>query len=457
MPVPVSRTAERQRHGTERLLRELPSVDPALRAGLFRKWSDAKERSQVEIENGSSGGGGEPSIRDRAPAPPPPRKPPQPRRAKPAAPPAAAATAAPATPERNRSGPPEPVIGGLSVPKTAGERAKPAAPAPTRPAARAKPAAPAPARPAPAPAPRAKPAAPAPAQRPAAKPAAPVAAAAAPSRRGRRLAIAAVLLALAAGSVTAALLLDSDESAGLTVGDPARVSLTGEWLERSAPAVPGFGPGATGYRLAGDGSGSSLTVGTVEASASSMLPEALLRRLDGPAPRPTIRERPDAWVFTYPDLRLTGARDRLTVHLIATDRGTAGLACRAAGPSFTTRCDAAADTLRPAPGATAHRGLSPQYAAALDRTIRDVGQARRSARADLVNAYELAARRLRGLGALRVRPELRAVNARIVGALERTASAYRANDRASIARNEADLRAALRGLAGLGYRPAPID
>lgn len=414
----MSRAAERQRDGTERLLRELPAVDPELRAGLFRKWSEAKERSQEALGNGHT-----PSIRDRAPSPPPPRKPPEPRRGKP----------------------------GATAFKPARARAQAASAPAKRAAPGAKPAAPAsaPRRAAPAPAPAPQRAA------PAAQPAAP---AAAPSRRGRRFALAAVLLALAAASVAAALLLDSDEEGGsLTAGDPARVTLGGEWAELSRPAVPGFGAGAAGFRPAGDDSGSSLTVGTVEASASSMLPNALLRRLDGRAPRPMIRERPDAWVFTYPDLRLDGSPDRVTVHLIATDRGTAGVACRAADPSFTARCDEAADTLRPAPGATAHRGLSRQYAAALDRAIRDVSQARRSPGATLDRAYELAARRLRGIGALRERPELRAANARITGALDRTAAAYRASDRPAILRSERDLNSALRGLAGLGYRPLPID
>src|SRR5688500_1877973 len=83
----MSKTSERRRNETERLLRELPSVDPGSRGRLFERWSDAKQRSQEALGNGSATAEprrAEPfkpaSLRDRAPSAPPPRKPPPPRR-----------------------------------------------------------------------------------------------------------------------------------------------------------------------------------------------------------------------------------------------------------------------------------------------------------------------------------------------------------------------------------------
>jgi hypothetical protein len=299
----------------------------------------------------------------------------------------------------------------------------------------------------------------------------------------------AILLAVAAGA--AILADDGGDPSRDAVRGLAQVTITGGWVE-SDPAVPGFtGAGASSFAPEdAGGSTSSMTVGTTTPSATSLLPAALLRRLDGPPPRPAIRRRGDAWVFSYAGMRLTEPAGRLTVHLMPTDRGTAGVACLS-GPSapasFAARCKRAAGSLRPAAGARAHSGLSREYAAGLDAAIGSLNRARRAARSSLgpaatpaaartqalglERAYSLAARRVRGSAALRGRPELRPANARIATALDRTRRAYAAMAaaatsaqpgalaaaRRTVLARERDLRGALRDLAGLGYRPTVVD
>jgi hypothetical protein len=353
---------------------------------------------------------------------------------------AAAAVAAPAAP-----------AGGAAAPATEppGGAAAPGAPA-------ARPAPEAPGAPLPASAERAR-AAPPPA---------------APGLRSRSLPLGPALLvigllALAAG---AALLFTSSDGDGENIVPAvgvADVTAPDGW-DAGGLAPPGFGPGAA--TVAPDGGRGALTVGPVTPSATALLPAALVRALAEPPPRPTIAERSDAWIFSYRGMRLRGSAEPITAHVILTDRGAVAAACRGSGPDARA-CDEAARTLRPADGVRARRGLSAEYAQALTAAIAGLGEDRGTADpAALARRHASAADDVRAIAAVRTRPELSAANRRIAAALDRTADVYErmaaaaatgdtvafGTARGEVVRRERALRAALDGLAGLGYRPTKL-
>lgn len=314
----------------------------------------------------------------------------------------------------------------------------------------------------------------------------------APRSRRRVLGALAVIAAVVGLAAALALLVSgsSDEGAGTTsVGGLAQVEPPDGWVPGAA-ALPGFeGRGGRTYAQSGDPGAPSITIGAIAPGAASLLPDALVSRLAAPPSRPSIRARSgDAWIFSYRGLRLRRPPGPLTAHVILTENGAAAVACHGAGATAAARaCEEAATSLRAADGVRAHRGLSRDYARELRTTIAGVGDLRaagnrklelaggpggsRLAARELQRGYARAAASVRSIEALRARPELTAANERIAAALDGTSGAYArmaaaaargdvaAFDaaRTGVLRRERELRRALSGLAGLGYRPTALD
>jgi hypothetical protein len=414
----------------ESLFRDVPPADQEL-SKLFRRWADAKQRSMEPAD-----------ARASVEAP---------RKAKP--------RQAQARPRIR----PRPTIRPLTPPAAV---AQPPAPATPRPAVRPQPAV------RPIPPPEAAP---------------PAAHDARVSNRGAAIWAIGVVVILAAAALVAITSRGHDHSRVASVAGLAETGVPKGWVADRA-VVPGFpARGVRSFAPPGRRSGSSLSVSRITPSATSLLPAALLRRLDQPAPRPAINQRGDAWIYSYTGMHIRGRG--LAVHVLLTDSGATAAACVAApsAPSgFAARCQAAAGSLRAVAGTHSLRGLSAAYARELGSTIAALGRSRAAAERSLGTSatparaltaarglereYAQAAERVSAIAVVRTRPELAPANRRIHTALRRAATAYAglaralaapgspavAAARGAVLLRERDLRAALTGLAGLGYRPALV-
>ena len=217
-------------------------------------------------------------------------------------------------------------------------------------------------------------------------------------------------------------------------------------------------------------------------ASPSLLPSALLAAVGqspDSAPRRNAVRLPaqglQAW--RYRQLRPVGIASELTVYTVPTSAGIATIACTADAAA----CDAIAGTLRLRSARPFPIGPSKAYASSLNASIGQLQQTAGLEEANLQSAQTLAAQgdsadslsqayagAARQLAALDLSPADRGANQRLVGALERAASAYRAAARAAtggdpdayraasaaVPRAKAEVNTALAGVRSAGYEPA---
>ena len=163
------------------------------------------------------------------------------------------------------------------------------------------------------------------------------------------------------------------------------------------------------------GKDGQLVAGSVNATGPTLLPAALLARLD-PSPKANDPVRLGSLqAYRYKDLRPKGVNGTLTVFATPTTDGVATVACvtpPGTEGSFSTDCERVAGTLRLAGAKPYSLGPSDAYAATLGKTISrldsasapaarrlksaDTPSAQASAATDLAAAYRDASRRCRG-------------------------------------------------------------
>jgi hypothetical protein len=394
-------------------------------------------------------------TRAAAPAPPPPET--AAPRPETAPPPAETTPGAPgqSTPGESAPGAPDetlPSPGAIAPGETAPAvgRGQPAAgaPAPVTPGPPPSPVAPAPAAPGPA-----RPAAP-PRRRP-------------PARQGASPAVlvggALLVVALAVIGFLVGHSGSGDEpsadtqrvAAGpLVVGPPSSWRLAG-----TAFALPGLRlEDKTALAPGGSAANGVFAVGMTNTKGATLLPPALLKRLDKAPPRNDPVGLGDVDAYRYADLQVRGFDRRLTMYVAPTTEGVATLVCaapEAAAAGFMPDCESAATTLELASGDAYPLGTDPDYSDKLNATIKKLNAARTrntsalrkankaagqaAAAQKLAAAYRSAARTLAGTD---VNPELAVKNARVVRALGEVAAAYQQLAAAARKLNEGGYRAA---------------
>ena len=317
---------------------------------------------------------------------------------------------------------------------------------------------------------------------------------AAPARpRGRGGLIAAALAAVVVAAVAGTLLGGSGDKVAPEAGNVAatgglslRVPAAWETLG-SPPDIPGLefqDRIAIGPRAAAGREG--LVAGRIPAGEGSVLPAGLADAGgDGPPARDAVRLG-DAEAFRYPGLRperapgASGFAGSVTLFVVLTDKGHAGIACYAAAPSprFSKASSDVAASLELTDAKALALAPSAEFAKAVtDLLARMAGERRRgrqrlaqaatsvsqAAAADaLARAYAAASRRARGLPAPdAARPANTAIAtaiAEVAHGYEIAAAAARGRDRArfrraggAVRRAEARVTAAVGALAELGY------
>ncbi len=259
------------------------------------------------------------------------------------------------------------------------------------------------------------------------------------------LAVAAVLLVLA---VVAGVLAgrSGSEASGPTLSQSASagsvlLSFPSAWTRLSTvPRIPGMTFSDPLALAPTGGKDGQLVAGSVNATGPTLLPAALLARLD-PTPKANDPVRLGALqAYRYKALRPKGVNGTLTVFATPTTDGVATVACvtpPSAKSSFSTDCERVAGTLRLAGAKPYSLGPSDAYAATLRKTISrldsasapaarrlksaDTPSAQASAATDLAAAYRDASRRVSGES---VSPLDQGANSRIAAALTRIARGY---------------------------------
>jgi hypothetical protein len=270
--------------------------------------------------------------------------------------------------------------------------------------------------------------------------------AAPPARRPAvALAGAAVLLLLAvvggvlagrSGSEATGPKLSQSASAGSVL-----LSFPGAWTRLSAvPRIPGMTFSDPLALAPAGGKGGQLVAGSVDATGPTLLPAALLARLD-PPPKANDPVRLGSFqAYRYKSLRPKGVNGTLTVFATPTTDGVATVACvtpPGTKGSFSTDCERVAGTLRLAGAKPYSLGPSDAYAATLRKTISrldsasapaarrlksaDTPAAQASAATALAAAYRDASRRVARAS---VSPVVTGANSRIAAALNRIARGY---------------------------------
>jgi hypothetical protein len=240
----------------------------------------------------------------------------------------------------------------------------------------------------------------------------------------------------------------------LVVGPPSSWRPAG-----TAFALPGLRlEDRTALAPGGSAANGVFAVGMTNAKGATLLPPALLKRLDKAPPRDDPVGLGDVDAYRYEDLQVRGFDRRLTMYVAPTTEGVATLVCaapKAAAAGFMPDCESAATTLELASGDAYPLGTDPDYSDKLNATIKKLNAARTrnttalrkankaagqaAAAQKLAAAYRSAARTLAGTD---VNPELAVKNARVVRALGEVAAAYQ------------QLAAAARKLNERGYRTA---
>jgi hypothetical protein len=273
------------------------------------------------------------------------------------------------------------------------------------------------------------------------------AARAAPPARRRAVAVAgaAVLLVLAvvggvlagrSGSEASGPKLSQSASAGSVL-----LSFPGTWTRLSAvPRIPGMTFSDPLALAPAGGKGGQLVAGSVDATGPTLLPAALLARLD-PPPKANDPVRLGSFqAYRYKSLRPKGVNGTLTVFASPTTDGVSTVACvtpPGTKGSFSTDCERVAGTLRLAGAKPYSLGPSDAYAATLRKTISrldsasapaarrlksaDTPAAQASAATALAAAYRDASRRVARAS---VSPVVTGANSRIAAALNRIARGY---------------------------------
>jgi predicted Ser/Thr protein kinase len=279
-----------------------------------------------------------------------------------------------------------------------------------------------------------------------------------------------------------------------TVTGPAMsVRVPRGWRRAGSPpelGLPLARPAAAAPR--GRGAGPLVEFGVVKGGAAAnnaLLPAPLLdavgRTADSPPARKAVRlsgQSLQAW--RYAGLRPVGSNRALTVYAVPTSAGVATVVCAvppSLAASLAPQCDAIAGSLRLRSSTPYPIGASTSYASALNSTIGNLDQTSKAQEEGLQAAQTLAGQAAaaqalarsysaaaRALVALQLSPADGAANATLVGALRRTAAAYRTAARAARAGNAdgyrtasagipaatAAVNSALAAIRGGGYTPA---
>ena len=301
-------------------------------------------------------------------------------------------------------------------------------------------------------------------------------------RSGRRVWIVAVLAALVAAAAGVA--LASTGGGGADEEPAARNSASvgpievqyGSGLARAddGPRVPGLP--ASGLRLAGKG-GTGVVAAVTDATGPTLLPSELRKNVTGKLPEPTSVRAGEASAYRYAPVRARGVAQPLTIYAAPTSDGVATVACY--GPSsFAGTCGDVAESLELHGPRAVPLGPSPDYAAALTKTVRSLTSRRNAARSRLADertaagqasaatavatAYAGAERAVRELDPS---PAIATAHERIAARLAAAAAAYRRlaaaakaekptafrRARTAVGRAERRVDAALRALAEAGY------
>jgi hypothetical protein len=276
------------------------------------------------------------------------------------------------------------------------------------------------------------------------------------------LAVVGGLLAGRSGSEESGPDLSQSASAGSVL-----LSFPGAWTRLSAvPRIPGMTFSDPLALAPAGGKGGQLVAGSVDATGPTLLPAALLARLDrSPTPNDPVRLGA-LQAYRYKALRPKGVNGTLTVFATPTTSGVATVACvtpPAAKASFPTDCERVAATLRLAGAKPYSLGPSDAYAATLRRTISrldaasapaarrlksaDTPAAQASAADALADAYRGASRRLARVS---VSPVVEGANSRIAAALSRIARGYTSAASAARAGDTAGYEAAGRAVSRAG-------
>ncbi len=291
------------------------------------------------------------------------------------------------------------------------------------------------------------------------------------------LAVVAGVLAGRSGSEASGPTLSQSASAGSVL-----LSFPGAWTRLSTvPRIPGMTFSDPLALAPSGGKDGQLVAGSVNATGPTLLPAALLARLD-PSPKANDPVRLGSLqAYRYKALRPKGVNGTLTVFATPTTDGVATVACvtpPGAKGSFSTDCERVAGTLRLAGAKPYNLGPSDAYAATLGKTISrldsasapaarrlksaDTPSAQASAATDLAAAYRDASRTVSRES---VSPVDKGANSRIASALTRisrgytsAASAARAGDTSGynaagreITRGGTALASAFDELKALGY------
>jgi len=304
-----------------------------------------------------------------------------------------------------------------------------------------------------------------------------------PDKRRRRLIIAVgcaltggialgVLVALLTGGGPAAL----DAKAG--IGELG-FDVPATWQETTPPAVPGIPAEAA---LGVSAPGGTLMAAMVSDATADLLPEDLVRAIEGKRPKPDAVKLGTHEALRSSDLRVRGVEGRLTVYAVPTNLGAATVLCldRADAPeTFAETCRRSAATLRLTDAKSLKLAPQPGYARDVSKALSELGEQRgridaamrttKSDRgragllADAALAYKAAAK---ALGKIAPGPRERAAHEALTDAVgvagrayERTASAARRSDRVAYEARGKELADALRlaveaqnTLKSIGYR-----
>jgi hypothetical protein len=227
----------------------------------------------------------------------------------------------------------------------------------------------------------------------------------------------------------------------------------------------------------------ALTVraGTVRASAPTLLPDALTRRLERPLGRPAAVALGSVHALRYSDVRVRGVNPRLELFAAPTSRGVLTIACTlpvSTAPAAMADCLRIARSTELVRGRAQDLGPSRAYGKAMAKAVRRFDKDRVEARGLLAHAGKLgtqqrATRRLASvygdaharLLRIDVRPVDRAAHVDVVAAVGRgarassaIATATRRHDKlayrraaASLRRADAAIERSLSHLRRLGY------
>lgn len=308
---------------------------------------------------------------------------------------------------------------------------------------------------------------------------------------GRMLTLVAALVAAVAAGTAG--LLAGQSGAGATEVALAKSAFNGDVMlrfpadwRRASPDSSIQALGLADPVVLEDGTprGARIMAGTSPATGPTLLPSAILRRLDrAPDPRSTVRlGRLDA--HRYSDLRLRGISGRTTIYVVPSSIGALTMACVAPAQGAAARptCEAVARSLRLGRGRAFAPGPSRDYRSGLDAVLTNLDAARVRQRAELASARTrqaqgAAAQRLSlafgearvAAARMRVSPRENAAHERILAAVSSAGLAYGRmaqstgqdgvaryfGARQAVREAETRLRAAIAALGRLGYRVAP--